>query len=44
MAKKYTFTESEKEQVEQAVKDLETVSCGEIVPYFVGSSDDYAEA
>lgn len=44
MAKKYTFTESEKQQVEQAVKDLETVSCGEIVPYFVGSSDDYAEA
>ena len=44
MAKKYTFTTSEKEQVEQAVKDLETVSCGEIVPYFVRSSDDYAEA
>ncbi|MFY0605907.1 MAG: hypothetical protein JXR10_04275 [Cyclobacteriaceae bacterium] len=44
MSKKYTFTESEKEKVEQAVKDLETVSCGEIVPYFVGSSDDYAEA
>ncbi|MEQ9050903.1 MAG: hypothetical protein RLP11_11375 [Marinoscillum sp.] len=44
MAKKYTFSESEKQQVEQAVKDLETVSCGEIVPYFVGASDDYAEA
>ncbi|MFT6881669.1 MAG: putative membrane protein [Marinoscillum sp.] len=44
MSKKYTFTDSEKAQVEQAVKDLETVSCGEIVPYFVGSSDDYAEA
>lgn len=44
MAKKYTFTEAEKQAVEQAVKDLETVSCGEIVPYFVGSSDDYAEA
>ncbi|HCX23167.1 MAG: hypothetical protein CMB80_15765 [Flammeovirgaceae bacterium] len=41
---KYTFTETEKEQVKQAVKDLETVSCGEIVPYFVNSSDDYAEA
>ncbi len=44
MRKKYTFSESEKEQVEQAVKDLETVSCGEIVPYFVNASDDYAEA
>lgn len=44
MAKKYTFTKSETEQVEQAVKDLETVSCGEIVPYFVRSSDDYVEA
>ncbi|MEP5610650.1 MAG: hypothetical protein ABJP45_00300 [Cyclobacteriaceae bacterium] len=44
MAKKYTFTETEREQVEQAVKDLETVSCGEIVPYFVRSSDDYVEA
>lgn len=44
MAKKYTFTDTEREQVEQAVKDLETVSCGEIVPYFVSSSDDYAEA
>lgn len=41
---KYTFTDTEKEQVKQAVKDLETVSCGEIVPYFVNSSDDYAEA
>lgn len=41
---KYTFTEAEKDQVKQAVKDLETVSCGEIVPYFVKSSDDYAEA
>lgn len=44
MAKRYTFTEAEKQQVEQAVKDLETVSCGEIVPFFVRSSDDYVEA
>jgi len=44
MSKKYTFSETEKAQIEQAVKDLETVSCGEIVPYFVNSSDDYAEA
>ncbi|WP_258105481.1 TPM domain-containing protein [Marinoscillum sp. MHG1-6] len=41
---KYTFTSGEKEQVKQAVKDLEKVSCGEIVPYFVNSSDDYSEA
>lgn len=41
---KYIFTNEEKEQVKQAVKDLETVSCGEIVPYFVNSSDEYAEA
>ncbi|WP_421877079.1 TPM domain-containing protein [Marinoscillum sp.] len=41
---RYTFSDTEKEQVKQAVKDLETVSCGEIVPYFVNSSDDYAEA
>ncbi len=41
---KYTFTNSEKEQIKLAVKELETVSCGEIVPYFVNSSDDYAEA
>ncbi|MEO9474260.1 MAG: hypothetical protein ABJG41_01955 [Cyclobacteriaceae bacterium] len=40
---RYTFTSDEKEQVKQAVKDLEKVSCGEIVPYFVNSSDDYSE-
>lgn len=44
MAKKYQFTEEEKQQVAQAVKELETVSCGEIVPYFVSTSDDYSEA
>lgn len=44
MAKKYTFTEAEKQLVEKAVKDLETVSSGEIVPFFVSSSDDYSEA
>ncbi|REE05550.1 TPM domain-containing protein [Marinoscillum furvescens] len=41
---KYTFTDEEKKAVEQAVKDLETVSCGEIVPFFVRSSDEYREA
>lgn len=44
MAKKYIFSEEEKKKVELAVKDLEKVSCGEIVPYFVSSSDDYQEA
>ena len=44
MAKKYIFSEGEKAQVEQAVKELEKVSCGEIVPYFVSESDDYVEA
>jgi putative membrane protein len=40
---KYTFTEEEKQAIEQAVKSLETRSCGEIVPYFVRSSHDYPE-
>lgn len=44
MAKKYTFTDTEKQQVERAVKELEKVSSGEIVPFFVSSSDDYTEA
>lgn len=44
MANKYTFTDAEKQQVENAVKDLEKVSCGEIVPFFVSSSDEYNEA
>lgn len=41
---KYTFSAAEKAAVEQAVKDLETVSCGEIVPFFVRASDEYREA
>lgn len=44
MAKNHIFSEGEKAQVEQAVKDLEKVSCGEIVPYFVSASDDYVES
>jgi putative membrane protein len=44
MAKKYIFSEVEKNQIEQAVKDLEKESCGEIVPYFVSTSDSYTEA
>ncbi len=42
--KKFTFTEEQRKQVEEAVKDAERASSGEIVPYFVGSSDDYSEA
>ncbi|MEM6642348.1 MAG: hypothetical protein AAF616_05170 [Bacteroidota bacterium] len=41
--KKYIFTSSEKEAVKAAVRELETQSCGEIVPFFARSSDDYEE-
>ena len=44
MKKRYTFTERDKEQIKEAVAALEQESCGEIVPYFVQSSDDYPEA
>lgn len=40
----YQFSNEEKEAIRQAVGDLEKVSCGEIVPYYVNSSDDYTEA
>jgi putative membrane protein len=41
--KSYQFTEDEKQRIEEAVKSLETRSCGEIVPYFVRSSYAYPE-
>lgn len=41
--KKYIFTEEEKNVIQEAVKDLEKQSCGEIVPYFSRKSDDYEE-
>tara|TARA_Y100001972_G_scaffold126584_1_gene180750 strand:+ start:2466 stop:3116 length:651 start_codon:yes stop_codon:yes gene_type:complete len=41
---KYHFTEQEKEEVKKAVQDLEMVTSGELVPYFVPSSDKYEEA
>lgn len=41
--KKYHFTDEEKNKIEQAVKSLETRSCGEIVPYYVPSSHSYPE-
>ncbi len=40
---KYHFTEQEKEDIKQAVKDLENVTSGEVVPYFVPRSDKYEE-
>jgi putative membrane protein len=41
--KRYQFTEEEKKEIEEAVKSLETRSCGEVVPYFVRSSQSYPE-
>lgn len=41
---KYHFTDQEKENIKQAVQDLEQVTSGELVPYFVPSSDKYEEA
>lgn len=40
---KFKFTENQKKAIENAVKDLEKDSCGEIVAYYVDSSDDYDE-
>jgi len=41
---KYHFTTQEKEEIKKAVQDLEMVTSGELVPYFVPSSDKYEEA
>jgi putative membrane protein len=41
---KFEFTDKEKERIKTAVKSLEDESSGEIVPYFVSSSDSYDEA
>lgn len=41
--KKYIFTETEKQQIKQAVASLEKESCGEVVPFFTRKSDEYAE-
>lgn len=41
---KYQFSEEEKRKIESAVKDFELASNGEVVPYYVTSSDDYDEA
>ena len=41
--KKYIFTDTEKQQIEEAVVSLEKESCGEVVPFFARKSDDYSE-
>lgn len=41
--KKFVFTDEQKESVEQAVKDLELESSGEIVVYFGRNSDAYLQ-
>lgn len=41
---KFQFTEADKERIRNAVRSLEGESSGELVPYFVSSSDDYDEA
>jgi len=41
--KKFVFTDVQKESVEQAVKDLELESSGEIVVYFGRNSDAYQQ-
>ncbi len=44
MSAKRTFTEEEKKQISEAVKDLEGSTSGELVPYYVSQSDSYEEA
>jgi putative membrane protein len=41
---KSMFTETEMEQIAQAVRDAESRTSGEIVPYFIERSDRYEEA
>jgi len=43
-AKRFKFTEQQKENVKKAIEDLENHSSGEIVPYFTYKSDSYDEA
>jgi putative membrane protein len=40
----FIFSEKEKERIKHAVQELESESSGEIVPYFMSSSDSYDEA
>lgn len=44
MRNRFKFSEEQKQQIKEAIKDLESHSSGEIVPYFTHNSDDYFEA
>lgn len=44
MAKGFQFTEEEKAAIKNAVMEAEKKTSGEIVPFFVSSSDDYEES
>lgn len=43
MKGRFKFTEAQKQQIEEAVKKAELQTSGEIVPYFVESSDRYED-
>jgi putative membrane protein len=43
MASNFQFTQTEKEAIKNAVKEAETTTSGEIVPFFVKESHDYEE-
>ncbi len=44
MAKGFQFTDEEKTAIKNAVMEAEKKTSGEIVPFFVSSSDDYEES
>lgn len=41
---KMNFTDSQKEKIKEAVKELESKTAGEVVPFFVRKSNHYKEA
>ena len=43
MNSNFNFTEEEKQQIEDAVRDLEKKTSGELVPYYMEKSDQYTE-
>jgi len=43
-AKRFKFSQKQKDKVKEAIQDLESHSSGEIVPYFTFRSDDYEAA
>ncbi len=44
MRNRFKFSEEQKQNIKEAIADLETHSSGEIVPYFTHRSDEYFEA